>query len=592
MLSLTWQAWFSVATAGTVLVLLATTRIAADVILMAGMTLLLVTGILTPAEALKGFSNEGVLTIAALYVVAAALKETGAVAWLAHRFLGQPRSPKQALLRVMLPTSVLSAFINNTPVVAMFIPAIQNWAKRMHIPASRLLLPLSYAAILGGTCTLIGTSTNLVINGLLIEHTGGQGIGMFDIAWVGVPLLLLGTAFIAITAQWLLPERASPMEQLASTREYCVMMVVTANGPLCGRTIAEAGLRHLAHGYLIDIQRNHELLPAVSPSERLQGGDWLFFVGTADAIVELRSIPGLQPDDDQHGKLDIAQHKRQLVEVVLAPAASMEGKSVREARFRTHFNAAILSVSRNGTRLKGKIGDIKLRGGDTLLLETSNGFVEEHRNNHEFLLVNALDNTRLPDHRKAPVALGILGLMILANTLGLLPMLHAAMLAAGCMLGLRCIGSSQARNSIDLSVLVVIAASFALGAALTGTGAAAAIAEQLVGNSGASPWIALALVYALTSLFTEVITNNAAAVLMMPIVLAIAEQLGVSHMPFVIAIMFAASASFMTPIGYQTNLMVYGPGGYYFTDYLRIGLPMNIFAGIVTVALVPQFWPF
>lgn len=591
MLSLTWQAWFSLGTAGVVLLLLATTRIAADVVLMAGMTLLLVTGILSPAEALKGFANEGVLTIAALYVVAAGLKETGAVAWLAHRFLGQPRSSKQAILRVMLPTSLLSAFINNTPVVAMFIPAIQNWAKRMNIPASKLLLPLSYAAILGGTCTLIGTSTNLVINGLLIEHTGGPGIGMFDIAWVGIPLLLLGTAFITFTARWLLPERASPMEQLANTREYCVLMAVAVQGPLCGKTILEAGLRHLAHGYLIDIQRGEQLLAAVSPNERLQSGDQLLFVGTADAIVELRTIPGLQPADGQPGKLEVAQHLRRLVEVVIAPGSNLEGQSVREARFRTHYNAAILSISRNGTRLKGKIGDISLRGGDTLLMETSNGFVEEHRSDHEFLLINPLDNTRLPDHRKAPLALGILAAMIFANTLGLLPMLHAALLAAGATLGLRCLGGNQARNSIDLSVLIVIAASFALGSALTSTGAAAAIAQQLVG-SNISPWVALALVYALTSLFTEVITNNAAAVLMMPIVLAVAQQLGVDYMPFVVATMFAASASFMTPIGYQTNLMVYGPGGYYFSDYLRIGLPLNLFAGIVTVALVPQFWPF
>ncbi|MNZ32227.1 Sodium-dependent dicarboxylate transporter SdcS [compost metagenome] len=368
-------------------------------------------------------------------------------------------------------------------------------------------------------------------------------------------------------------------------------MAIAPSGPLCGKTILEAGLRHLAHGYLIDIQRGNEILAAVSPSERLQSGDQLFFVGTADAVVELRGIAGLQPADGQPGKLDVEQHQRRLVEVVIAPASNLEGKTVREARFRTHYNAAILSISRNGARLQGKIGDITLRGGDTLLLETSNGFAEEQRDNHAFLLVNPLDNTRLPDHRKAPLALGILIAMIVANTTGLLPMLQAAMVAAGGMLALRCIGASQARNSLDLGVLVVIAASFALGTALTATGAASAVAQQLVGSSG-SPLMALALVYALTAVFTEVITNNAAAVLMMPIVLAISEQLGVSHMPFVIAIMFAASASFMTPIGYQTNLMVYGPGGYYFSDYLRIGLPLNLFAGIVTVTLVPQFWPF
>lgn len=590
--TLAWDGWFSLAVVIVSLLLLASSRIAADMVLMGAMSLLLVAGVLAPAEALKGFANEGLMTIAALYVIAAALRDTGAVAAVARGLLGRPGHLRHMLLRVMLPTSLLSAFINNTPVVAMFIPAVQEWARRLQQPASRFLIPLSYASILGGTCTLIGTSTNLVVNGLLMEYTGGNGLGMFDITWVGVPLLLLCTAFVTLFSSRLLPLRATPAEQLANAREYSVQMQVPADGLLCGKSIQEAGLRHLANCYLVDIERRGVLLSAVAPSERLQGSDRLFFIGTAEAVAELRAIRGLTPADDQPGKLAIAGGARRLVEAVIAPDGHLTGQTVRDSRFRTHYNAVILSVSRNGMRLHGKIGDLELRGGDTVLLETGNDFCREHGNSRAFLLVHPLEETPgMSAQHKAPLALTILALMIGANALGLLPMLQAALLAAGALLLTRCIGVTAARSSVDIGVLAVIGASFALGQALTQTGAAQYVAGHLLG-SVASPLLALATIYVMTTLFTEVITNNAAAVLMFPIATAVAEHLQVSAMPFVIAIMFAASASFMTPIGYQTNLMVYGPGGYRFSDYLRIGLPLNLLAGLVSVLLIPVFWPF
>lgn len=592
MAELSSQAWISLAVALGSLVLLASGRIAADMLLMGAMTVLLVCGVLSPQEALKGFANEGLMTIAALYVIAAALKQTGAVGSAARRLLGKPKGPRRMLLQVMLPTSLLSAFINNTPVVAMFMPAVQDWAKRLQQPASRLLLPLSYASILGGTCTLIGTSTNLVVNGLLIEHGVGTGLGIFDIAVVGIPLLLICSLFITLTSSYLLPRRQSPMEQLENAREYSVRMRVAMDGPLCGLNIQAAGLRRLTHGFLVEIERGDQLLQAVAPSERLQAGDQLLFIGTADAVGELRAVRGLLPADDQPGKLSVAQHRRRLVEAVIAPGGQLAGQSVRDCRFRTHYNAVILSLSRNGERMSGKIGDLQLRAGDTVLLETSDDFCREHGNSREFLLVHPLEEV-LPaqGNRRAWLAGLILLAMIAANALGLLPMLQAALLAAGALLLSGCIGMSAARRSIDLSVLAVIGASFALGQALTQTGAAQFLANQLLGDLG-SPLLALALIYLLTALFTEVITNNAAAVLMFPIATAAAEQLAVSPMPFVIAIMFAASASFMTPIGYQTNLMVYGPGGYRFSDYLRLGAPLNLLAGVVSLWLIPIFWPF
>ncbi|MCH4565520.1 SLC13 family permease [Halomonas sp. EGI 63088] len=581
-------------TQGTVLAVLGTlafTRIAPDVILMAAMAFLVISGILTPGEALVGFSNPGVMTIATLYVVAAGLKETGAIQWLAHRLLGQPQRLRHAQLRVLLPASGLSAFMNNTTVVAMFIPAVQEWAGRLRLPPSKLLLPLSYAAILGGTCTLIGTSTNLVVNGLL-QTEMGIGLSMFSLAWVGVPLVVVGGGFLYLFADRLLPNRQGVLEQLEQAREYAVDVVVDDKGPLVGKTIADAGLRHLSHGYLADIERHGRLLTEVPPETELQAGDILVFIGDPECARELRRIHGLKPASGDVHKLDIAHHHRCLVEAVIGPDFGGLNQTVSESRFRSRYQAVILSISRHGGRLTGKLGDIRFQVGDTLLLETAQDFVDQYRYRKDFLLVSGLHDSTPPDFRKAPVALGILGAMVVASASGLLSILEAALLAGGGMLVTRCVPASKARRYVDLSVLIVIAASFALGAAMTKTGAAAQIAQWLLLSDDLAPWAALALVYLMTVVFTELITNNAAAVLMFPIAVAVAEQLGVNFMPFVIAIMFAASASFMTPLGYQTNLMVLGPGGYRFTDYLRLGTPLSLIVGATAVGLIPLVWGF
>ncbi|WP_244890867.1 SLC13 family permease [Modicisalibacter xianhensis] len=566
------------------------TRIAPDAILMAALTALVITGILTPAEALQGFANPGVMTIATLYVVAAGLKETGAVQWIAHRLLGQPRSLQRAQLRLLIPASVLSAFMNNTTVVAMFIPAVQEWAHRLRFPPSKLLLPLSYAAILGGTCTLIGTSTNLVINGLL-QSQMGISLGMFDIAWVGVPVLLAGGTFLLLFANRLLPQRESVIEQVEHAREYSVEVVVEPNGPLIGKTIQEAGLRHMQHGYLAEIQRGERLLTAVSPQTELMAGDILGFIGAPECARELRGVHGVRPANGDVRKLNIAHHRRCLVEAVIGPDFAGLGQTIRESRFRTRFQAVILSISREGRRLPGKLGDIQLRVGDTLLLETDHDFVEQYRYRKDFLLVSALNDSTPPNFKKAPLALVILAAMVGLSAFSILSILEAAFLAAGTMLATRCITVSKARRYIDLQVLVVIAASFALGAAMTKSGAAQAIAELMTSNV-TSPWLALAMVYFVTVLFTELITNNAAAVLMFPIAVEVAEQLNVNIMPFAIAIMIAASASFITPLGYQTNLMVYGPGGYRMKDYVANGLPVSLLVGGAALCFIPTVWSF
>ncbi len=586
-----WQGILTLITLFSVLSALALTRVSADLILMAALAFLLITGILGPAEALAGFGNPGVITIATLYVVAAGLKETGAVQWIARRLLGHPKTEKGAQLRMIAPTGILSGFMNNTAVVAMFIPAIQDWAQRLGVPASKLLLPLSYAAILGGTCTLIGTSTNLVVDGMLQSRLG-INLGLFELAWVGIPLLLVGGAFLVMFASRILPDRGGVTEELDQVREYGVEVEVMAPGPLVGKTIAQAGLRALNYGYLTEIDRGGRLITAVEPDRTLQGGDRLYFVGAPECASELRRIQGLKPANGSVHKLDVANHQRCLVEVVLGPEFPALNKTIRDSRFRTRFNAVILSLSREGKRVPGKLGDITFRMGDTLLLEASHQFVEQYRFRRDFLLVSALNDSTPPDFHKAPRALGILAVMVLLSASGLLQIIEAAFLAAGAMIVSGCITASRARRSVDLPVLVVIAASFALGNAMTETGAAVWVAGGLLGIGELTPWMALALIYLLTAVFTELITNNAAAVLMFPIALALSEQLGVSFLPFAVAVMFAASASFITPLGYQTNLMVYGPGRYQFSDYVRIGLPLSVLVGTVSVGLIPLVWGF
>lgn len=587
-----WEAWLTLAVVALCIGLLASNRYPPDTVMLGGLTLLLLSGVLTPGEALAGLSNEGMVTVAVLYVVVSGLQETGGTAWVSQLLLGKPRSVAHAQMRLMAPVSFLSAFLNNTPVVAMFIPAVQDWAKRHGISASHLMLPLSYAAIAGGTCTLIGTSTNLVVNGLLVGQSGQPGLSFFEIAWVGVPTLLLTILFTALFGRRLLPERHSILSQLENAREYTVEMLVEPHSPLEGKSIEEAGLRRLPGMYLVEVDRAGHLMPAVSPQQTLRGGDRLLFAGVVDSVLDLQRIRGLTPATDQVFKLGSPRHQRCLVEAVVSESFPLLGKSIREGRFRTLYQAAIIAVARNGERIDRKIGDIVPRPGDTLLMETHPSFLERYRNTRDFLLVSRLDNSTPPRHERAGIAVAIMAGMVLLATLGWLSMLQASMLAAGLMLLSRCTSASAARRAMDWQVLLVIAASFGIGIALEKTGAAALLAGGLVGLAGDNPWATLALIFLATSLFTNLITNNAAAALMFPIALAAAARLDVSVLPFAIVIMKAASASFATPIGYQTNLMVMGPGGYTFGDYLRMGVPLTFLTGILTVLIAPLVWLF
>jgi len=575
-------------------------RAAPDLILLGGLTLLLLAGplfglpIINAADAFAGLANEGLLAVAVLYVVAEGLRQTGGANFIGQRLLGQPRDLRSAQARIMLPTAVLSAFMNNTPVVAMLLPVISDWAKKLRLSVSQLLLPLSYAAILGGLCTLIGTSTTLVVNGLLLKEQGahGSGLSMFEIAWVGLPAMVVGGVYLFICTKWLLPDRMPVITQLDDPREFTVEMIVTDNSPLIGKTIEEAGLRHLPGMYLMEIDRDDHVLAAVPSSERLQSRDRLVFVGIVESVVDLRKIPGMEPAADQQFHLQDPPSERCLIEAVVSNSFPYVRTTIRDAKFRSRYNAAVVAVARDGRRIRKKIGDIELLPGDTLLLEANPEFLEQQRNSRDFFLVSRVADSTPPRHEQAWVARLILLAMVLAVTTRMLTMLQAALAAAGLMIAARCCRGSEAKNAIDLSVLLTMAAGLGIGRALELSGTATFLADGLIGGVGNHPWLVCAVIYVVTMVFTNIITAKAAAVLFFPIAMAAAHNLGADIMPFAIVVMVAAAASFATPIGYQTNLMVYGPGGYRFGDYLRVGGPLSLLIGIVTLGILPWVWPF
>lgn len=589
--SMTWQAWLTLAVVAGILALLIFTRVAADVILIAGVTVLLVTGVLDTGEALGGLANEGMVTVAVLFVVVAGLETTGATALVVRYLLGQPKSLLNAQLKMMLPVTAVSAFLNNTPVVAGFMPAVADWAKKYRISVSKLMIPLSYAAILGGTCTLIGTSTNIVVSGLAIQ-SGLPAVGMWDITWIGVPTAIIGVTYVMLFSRWLLPDRKPVIGPLADPREYTVEMLVDPNSPLVGQTIEQAGLRHLPNMFVAEIDRDGQTLPAVSPQVVLRANDRLVFVGVVDSVVDLQKIRGLVPATDQVSKLTKPRAERVLVEAVVSYTCPLVGKTVREGRFRNNYNAVVLAVARNGERIHKKIGDIVLKPGDTLLVEAPNAFVQAQRNSRDFLLVSAIDRSTPVRHERAYVAMAIMVAMVAVVTAEWLSMLQAAMIAAGLMIVTRCCRAAEARRSVDWQILLAIAAALGIGRALELSGAAEFVAQKLIGLAQSNPWWSLVAIYGVCMLMTELITNNAAAALVFPIAMATADDLGVSEKPFIMAIMMAASASFSTPIGYQTNLMVFNAGGYHFTDYLRIGVPLNLLCWLTATMVIPLVYPF
>lgn len=566
-------------------------RYGPDLILLAGLTVLMIAGIISPGTAVSGFANEGLIAVAVLFIVAEGLGQTGATSGVIQRMLGMPTSRVAALVRMMLPTASMSAFLNNTPVVAVMLPVMNDWSKKCKIPVSQLMMPLSFATILGGLCTILGTSTNVVVNKLL-EDAGLRPLGLFEPGVVGLPCCFVGILYILLTSKLLLPNRKTAAAQFDDPREYTIEMLVEPSSPLIRKTIEEAGLRHLPGMYLMEIERDGRILPAVGPSERINSEDRLVFVGVVESVVDLQKLSGLTPATNQVFKLDSPRSERCLIEAVASNTCPVVNMTIREARFRTRYNAAVIAVSRNGQRLRSKVGDITLLPGDTLLLEAHTSFVDVQRNSRDFYLVSRVDNSTPLRREKAWIAQSVLVGLVLLNTVFQWEILPSAMLAAIVMIFTGCVKPVEARASIDWSVLITIAAGIGMGHAMEESGAGEFVATYLTGLANNDRMVTLAIIYGVTMVFTNLITAKAAATLIFPVAVSTAAQLGADAMPFVVAVMIAAAASFATPVGYQTNMMVQGPGGYRYTDYVRFGGPLSLLLWLVSVMVIPLWWKF
>ncbi len=599
---MTWEAWLTLAVACTLLISLAMRVAATDLLALTCLAVLVVvqnitgtTLLPTPEQAVSGFGNNGLITIGLLFAVVAGLEFTGGTELATGWLLNRAKNLTDAQARLLIPVIGLSGFLNNTPLVAALMPVVGDLAKRISESTSRLLLPLSYAAILGGMCTLMGTSTNLIVADLnssaIADGLAAEPLSFFSPAVVGVPAAVLGLIYMLLTSRLLIPERRKAVSVADDPQQYTVEMQIEPGGPLVGRSIEEAGLRHLPGLYVAEIQRTDGTIAAAKPSLRLQANDVLILVGAIDSVVDLRKIRGLTTSDDQARKLQLPAWRRTLVEAVVSPRCSLLGKTIREGRFRSHFNAAVVAVARGDKRLEGKLGDVRLEVGDVLLLEASPSFLNRQRESRDFFLVSTVEQGVVRRPELAWTAVLIVIAMVVLAAWTKITIMTSALVAAIAMIGFRCCTTGEARRSIDWSVLIVIGAAIGIGAAMNESGAAVSIAEGLIGLAGGNKLLALAGVFLATMFCTELITNNATAVLMFPIALQTAASLDCNSTPFVITVMIAASASFLTPFGYQTNMMIYGVGGYRAVDYVRFGLPLSLIVFIITMLVVPLYWP-
>ncbi|WP_085522174.1 SLC13 family permease [Tuberibacillus sp. Marseille-P3662] len=569
-----------------------------DMILFSVLTLFLLTGVLTPELALQGFSNEGMLTIALLFIIAGAIRKSGFFDRLISRVLKSDRKPKWNLFKMMVPLSGLSAFVNNTPIVVTFTPIIRKWCEDHQLSPSKFLIPLSYCTILGGMITLMGTSTNLVVHGWLTDREY-QGFSLFQLAIVGIPAAIVGLIYIATIGYKLLPNYKALSETFdENAREYLAEMAVEPHYAYLNQSIERAGLRNLQGLFLIEIIRGDERISPVNSTTQIQSGDRLIFTGMVSTIAELQKIKGLRLESDSDLSLDTLESKNsQLVETVVSHQSSLLYSKLKDTQFRGKYDAAVIAVHRNNERIKSKIGDITLKPGDTLLLLAGADFMKRHSQYNDFYVVTPLDTTLVSEQeaksetRKGWIAVSTLLVMILMVTFQVLSMFKAMALAVIILLVTKVITPEEAKKNVQFNILLLIASALGIGTALDKTGAASWVASGLVQIGQPLGIVALLfIIYILTNIFTETITNSAAAAMMIPIAVSTAEQVDVDPTAFAVIVAIAASAAFITPIGYQTNLIVYGPGRYRFVDYAKIGTPLNLIVMIMAVTIVYFYW--
>lgn len=585
-----WEAWVTVGVILLMLVALIRDIARTDLVILGALAILLVFGILTPEQAFGGFSNKAVLAVGALFVVAAGVQKTGALQF-AERLLFSPSGNLQlTTVRLMFTTATFSAFLNNTPIVAMLIPSVRSWCEKTGNPASKLMIPLSFGAIVGGMTTLIGTSTNLLVAGLM-ESSGYEALHLFDFAWVGVPAALLAIIYFSLIGHRILPDRRKTVVRFEEGLRNCSFEFRIAPGSvLVGQSIEEAGLRALKDAYLVHLQRNDDIIPS-SPDTILHAHDVLTFLGSAAVLDRLLERPGLERLES---RIESPEHiTLPLFEAVVSATSSLVGKSLRDAGFRERFHGVVLGIYRQDTPIEGSISRVPIQAGDLLLVEARDGFDKRwNQNRAEFYLVAARrEKKHKPLVGKAPYALAILLGVVLIAAFGIADIVTTAFIGALAMLISGCLRTDDLRTAVDIPVLTVIAAAIGLGKAIEVTGLASAFALLVTSQTAILGTVGVLIaVYLVTSLLTELITNNAAAALMTGVGLAAAQQLGAPPAAFALAVAIAASASFMTPIGYQTNLMVLSAGGYRFSDFIKSGIIVNLLVGITAITMIWLHW--
>lgn len=601
---MTGQGYFVLAVIIIMIIALAKEVMRPGLILFSAAIIMLIFGSLTPDEMLAGFSNKGMLTIGILFIVSEGIRQSGALNQLAYSFLPKKRGNVRLLFfRMMFPISFISAFLNNTPIVIIFAPIVKKWAESLNMSSQKFLIPLSYATILGGVCTLIGTSTNLVVHGLMLEN-GFMGFSMFELGMVGVPLSFVGYIYMSYLGVHLLPgEKNFIRKPLSEQKDYYYELVVPPTSSLIGQTLKNGRSKELKGFDIIEIERDGVKISGKEPGLTFEANDQLLVGGKSDGLDMIKELTnvrlkGLDLLKDIVNTTELKQY-----EAVLAPRFPGIGKTMEEFNFLEHYQAAIIAVHRNGERITSDLRNLRLKEGDNLVLLTTDRFIKNWGDSKIFYLT-----TYIGDHKenngksKKWLALTILFLMIAGATAAdYLPkfgsvktdMFYFSAIAAMLMVWLKIVPHQKYTKAISWDILITIACSFGISKAMQNSGAADGIAHTAINFAKSwGPVGVLACIYLITNIFTEVITNNAAAAVAFPIAMAAANQMGIDPKPFFVAICIAASASFTTPIGYQTNLIVQGIGNYRFKDFVKVGLPLNIVIFIVSMLLIPLFWNF
>ncbi|MGJ8638046.1 MAG: SLC13 family permease [Opitutaceae bacterium] len=583
-------------------------KISADLTALTVFGVLIFVSMLTKSDQLPSldallnvFSNSAPLTIAAMFIVSGALEKTGAIDLITSYLRKLVRLPYRGFIFVMvIGVAAVSAFVNNTPVVIVLMPVILSLSREMGIASSKLLIPLSYASIFGGTCTLLGTSTNLLASGILVD-AGHEPIGMFELAAVGLPILVFGSIYLVLFGNKLLPHRETLTSILSEEerKEFITEAFVKSGSDLHGQTAKDSGMLKGRGIRLLEIVRHGVAVAGDPKTLKLQYGDRLVLACRPSGVAEANSMKGIaiRPELTQ-GLETIATDEGAIVEGVVSPHASITGKTLGEINFRQRFRMVIVAVHRKGTNQRERLDSLRIQEGDTLLMMGSTKAIDSLANSDEIIILDRPRVATRSVRAKMPIAISVTVSIVAMASLNIVPIIAAVSLGVAILLLTGCMKAKEAYASVEWSILIIIFGMLALGQAMDSTGASLMIAENMTGlvRSVAPEHLQsvamLAFIYIITSTFTEFLSNNAAVALMVPIALGIAATLGVDPRPFVVGSCIAASASFATPIGYQTNTYVYGVGGYKFADFTKVGLPLNILCFIVTVTVVPMFWEF